>query len=73
MSEVVLIVLKGGKTFTDVLQTLRMADTSDNDLDIRDVTKPKNGAVLVRTRRDRGTQGDPSGRLREVLGAPRDS
>ena len=64
---VVLIVPNDGKTYMDVVQTLRTVDTSDNDIDIRGVTKTKAGAVLIRTRGDRGTQGDVSGRLREVL------
>ena len=63
-----LIVPKDGKTFTDVVQTLRTAHTSDKYFDIRAVTKIKDGAVLVRTRGDRRSHGGLSGRLREVLG-----
>ena len=64
---VVLVVPKDGKTYTDVVQTLRTADTPDHDLQIREVTRTKDGAALVRTKGDADAQGNLIGRLREIL------
>lgn len=62
----VLIVPKDGKTFADVVRTLRTADTSGR-IDVTGITKTKDGAVLLRTK-DEQTGQRLSDCLRETLG-----
>ena len=63
----VLIKPAQGKTFTDVVRDLRQVDTQSQGIDIRGVTKTKDGAVLLRTGRS-GQIKNLSEVLRTALG-----
>lgn len=66
-SGAVLVIPKDGKTFADMVRTLRTVDTSGSNLAVRSVTQTRNGAVLIRTTGDGRTE-EFSGRLRDALG-----
>lgn len=67
-SGAVLITPTAGKSFADVVRALRTAATSDSNLDVRGVSKTKDGAALVRTNRDGHSEEELSRRLQEAMG-----
>ena len=64
---VVLIRPTDGKTFTDIVRTLRTADNTGDSLTVKSVSKTKDGAVLVRTRENERPEKELSGLIRDAL------
>ena len=65
---VVLIRPTEGKTFTDIVRTLRTVDNTGDSLTVKSVSKTKDGDALVRTHGDRRPEKELSGLIRNALG-----
>lgn len=62
-SETILIVLKDEKAFVDVIRTLCTVEDPDNRLEMRGVTKTKDGAALTRIKGNKWTSEELTAKL----------